>query len=175
MASDGEWRQFLADQVRQSSRLWLRLAFNILRDPTLVEDACQEALLRAWDRRDQLREPKHLNAWMARSVINESFLVLRRRKSERRVLEKVSEIDPVAVQVSTTLDREELASALEQLPEDVRTVVVLRVMDGLSGNDVKDLLGCSASQVSRLLHEGLEQLRRRMNDEKIQSKESVRP
>jgi DNA-directed RNA polymerase specialized sigma24 family protein len=46
-------------------------------------------------------------------------------------------------------------------------------MEGLSGNDVKELLGCSASQVSRILHEGLEHLRRLMNDRDAQSKEGA--
>ena len=32
-------------------------------------------------------------------------------------------------------------------------------MEGLAGNDVKELLGCSAAEVSRQLHRGLEQLR----------------
>ena len=47
MPTDGEWRQFLAEQVRRSSRLWFRLSFNILRETSLAEDACQQALLRA--------------------------------------------------------------------------------------------------------------------------------
>src|SRR5205809_50456 len=53
---------------------------------------------------------------------------------------------------------------LAALPESLRAVVTLRIMEGLSGNEVKDLLGYSASQVSRMLHEGLEQLRNVLTD-----------
>jgi RNA polymerase sigma-70 factor (ECF subfamily) len=173
MVSDGEWRQFLADQVRRSSRLWFRLAFNILREPSMAEDACQQALLRAWNNREQLREPNHLTAWMARSVINESFLLLRRRQTERRALDKIARTDRGKGAAGNWWDREAVSSALETLPEPVRAVVVLRVMEGVSGNDVKDLLGCSASQVSRMLHEGLEQLRRVMNDRDVESTEGA--
>ena len=49
--------------------------------------------------------------------------------------------------------------AMDRLPETARMVVALRVMHGLSGNEVKDLLGCSAGEVSRQLHRGMEQLR----------------
>ncbi len=173
MPTDGEWRQFLAEQVRRSSRLWFRLSFNILRETSLAEDACQQALLRAWSRRDQLREPNHLNAWMARSVINESFLLLRRKQSERRAFEKISRNEREQGGEQPWIDREALVAALEQLPEATRSVVCLRIMEGLSGNDVKELLGCSASQVSRMLHEGLEHLRRLMNDRDAQSKEGA--
>ena len=43
----------------------------------------------------------------------------------------------------------------------------------MSGNEVKELLGCSASQVSRALHEGLEQLRTILNDRDVESKEDA--
>ena len=55
--------------------------------------------------------------------------------------------------------REAVVQAMDRLPETARTVVALRLMQGMSGNEVKDLLGCSASEVSRQLHAGMEQLR----------------
>ena len=52
-----------------------------------------------------------------------------------------------------------ILQALFGLGLATRTVVVLRTMQGLSGQQVKQRLGCSASLVSQLLHKGLDRLR----------------
>jgi RNA polymerase sigma-70 factor, ECF subfamily len=158
--SDRDWRELLAEQVRQHARLWFRLAYDVLHDAHAAEDVCQQALLRAWSNRDQLRDAGQLRAWISRTVVNESLQVLRRRRVEVRARdhhakpEVTRELpdDPIAA-------REQVVMGLEALSEPVRAVVALRIMEGMSGNNVKELLGCSAAQVSRMLHEGLDQLR----------------
>jgi RNA polymerase sigma-70 factor (ECF subfamily) len=158
--SDREWRELLAEQVRGNARLWFRLAYDILHDAHAAEDVCQQALLRGWTSRDRLRDPAQLRAWIARTVVNESLQVLRRRRVEERArqhhVRRDANIDPPDEPLAA---REAVVMGLSALSEPVRAVVALRVMEGMSGNDVKDLLGCSAAQVSRMLHEGLDQLR----------------
>ena len=160
-----EWRQLLAGQVREHSRLWFRLAFNVLRDAQAAEDVCQQALLRALTQRESIRDPRMLKSWMARTVVNESLTLLRRRGAEGRALTRQAQMAPTQTTADTTEDREAVMAGLATLPEDIRTVVALRVMEGVSGNEVKDLLGCSAGQVSRMLHEGLDRLRRVLQDQ----------
>ncbi len=54
------------------------------------------------------------------------------------------------------------ANALAELPELTQTVVVLRLVEQLSGKEVKAILGCSGSEVSRRLHAGMDHLRERL-------------
>jgi len=158
--SDEHWRGLLAEQVRLHARLWFRLAYDILRDAHAAEDVTQQALLRGWANRDQLRDGGQLRAWISRTVINESLVVLRHRRVARRALDKQSCYDSTAEHApDQTAMRETVVIGLSALSEPVRAVVALRIMEGMSGNDVKDLLGCSAAQVSRMLHQGLDQLR----------------
>lgn len=160
--NDGVWEQVLADQLRQHSRLFFRLAYGILRDASAADDACQQAFLKAWERRDGLQDQPALRGWLAQVVINESLLLVRRRKVEQRAMLARTEASPVQGperDVHRTDLRQAVVGALDQLPERTRVVVALRVMQGLTGNQVKDLLGCSASEVSRQLHGGMEQLR----------------
>ena len=164
---DAQWRSLLAEQIGQSHRLLYRLAYGILRDPAAAEDACQQALVKAWERRKELRDPGVLRSWLARVVVTESLQARRRGNIERRVLS-----DPVWQNkehrpVDPDL-REGVLKAMEQLPEQARLIVALRVMQGVSGNEVKDLLGCSAPEVSRQLHRGLEMLAEMMEDWKPQ-------
>lgn len=146
-------------------RLLFRAAFDILKDATLAEDVVQQAFLKAWERRTDIAHPEFLKQWLIRAVVNGGLEMLRRRKTEKRLL-KLGTIarDPSGIPTAETAElRELLLNAVADLPELSRAIVALRVLEGMSGNKVKDLLGCSAAEVSRHLHRGLEQLRRAMS------------
>jgi RNA polymerase sigma-70 factor, ECF subfamily len=157
---DQLWRQLLTEQIRLHSRLFLRLAWGVLHDSHAAQDVCQLALLKAWQQRDRMHNAVRTKAWLARVVVNESLQLMRRRKLEQRVHSEIGQMAEHADGSSTSpVLRSMLEEALVSLPEPVRLVVVLRIMDGLSGNEVSELLGCSPSEVSRRLHAGLERLR----------------
>ena len=167
---DEGWRALLVERVRADGRLYFRLAVGVLRDAHGAEEVCQQAMLKAWDQRDRI-EPAKLRAWLARVVVNESLYVARRRKVERKSLTMQADgaTSPAPTPVEALATREAVMRAMERLPELARTVVALRVMQGLSGNEVKDLLGCSAAEVSRQLHAGMEQLRGLLADFEVRS------
>lgn len=161
MAHTG-WDGRLTEQIRQNGRLFFRLAYTVLRDAAAAEDACQQAFLRAWQERDRVGpEDAALKGWLARTVINNSLQVVRRAKVERRAVAARGYAAPASAGPAGEQDelREAVLAAVGRLPEPTRLVVALRVLEGMSGNDVRDLLGCSAAEVSRQLHRGLEQLR----------------
>lgn len=150
----------LAEQVRLHSRLLFRLAWGVLRDSHAAEDVCQQALPKAWQERDHIRDTVSAKAWLARVVVNESLQLVRRRELERRVqAEGVQLAEYADGRGASPLLRTMLEEALLTLPEPVRLVVVLRTMDGLSGIEVSELLDCSPSDISRRFHDGLDRLR----------------
>ena len=154
------WDSQLTAQLEDQSPALYRLAYGFLRDGHAAEDVCQEAFTKAWQHRGRLRRRTALGGWLVRVVTNECLQVLRRRKvatkaTVRQGLELTQPLGPDAqVELKDAVTR-----ALGELPERTRLVVVLRLMQGRSGNEVKQMLGCSASQVSRRLHEGMEYLR----------------
>jgi RNA polymerase sigma-70 factor (ECF subfamily) len=153
--------QRLASQVYAQGRSLFRVAFGILRDAEAAEDACQQAFLKAWEHQDTLRSPDALRSWLTQTVIHESLRAYRRRKTEGRVLENQSRVVPAfsADNPGAGEQREKVLASVSELPEPTRTVVVLRVLEGLSGNEVKEIMQCSAVEVSRHLHRGMEILR----------------
>jgi len=164
--ANSEWDRLLSEQIRQNGRFFFRLAHNVLRDAQLAEDVCQQALLRAWEERERIQSGPTLKSWLARTVVNNSLQLVRRGKVERRVLGHQAYVRPDEEGPPGTReeDREAVLAALNRLPEPTRLVVALRVLEGMAGNDVKELLGCSAAEVSRQLHRGLEQLRGMLTD-----------
>jgi RNA polymerase sigma factor (sigma-70 family) len=120
-------------------------------------------MLKAWDGRDGI-EPAKLRAWLARVVVNEALYVARRQKVERRTLAWQAAASTTGAMAAAgpgdeLAVREAVIRALDRLPETPRTVVALRLIEGMSGNEVKALLGCSAAEVSRQLHAGMKRLR----------------
>jgi RNA polymerase sigma factor (sigma-70 family) len=154
------WQSLLAGQVEANGRLCFRVAFGVLGQAAAAEDACQQAFLKAWESREKIQDAAALRAWLLRVVVNEALQALRRSKTERRVLNDQIERRAGEPAVANQNDmRESILLALAGLPEPTRTIVVMRLMDGRSGNEVKEFLGCSASEVSRRLHDGIAMLR----------------
>lgn len=157
--------ELLAEQVREHGRLFFRLAYGVLRDEQAAEDACQQAILKALEQQQpqDLENPAALRAWLAKVVLNESLQVLRRRRTEQRVMEVMDQQGRAGPREHNPAEhdllRQSVLDAMLRLPEDLRLVAALRIMEGLRGNEVKDLLGCSASEVSRQLHQAMERLR----------------
>ncbi len=159
------WHATLTASLREHGRLYYRLAWGILRDNAASEDVCQDAFAKACERPDVPREPRALKAWLATVVVNQSYYLARRRKTEKRVVEHRGANAPQSVAPSQAEDRREsVIAAMEQLPEPSRLVVTLRIMEEMSGRQVQDLVGCSAAEVSRRLHSGMDELRKLLAD-----------
>ena len=160
IGSDDVWRELLTDAVREHGRLLFRLAYGILRQSAHAEEVCQQAFLNAWEQRQTLQGPGALRAWLTKIVVNESLQFARRCRLERQGLESGLSLPDLPEVMWREADaRESVTAALGKLPELTRAVVALRLMEGMSGNQVKDMLGCSATEVSRQLYAGMEQLR----------------
>ena len=156
----GRWAKLLAEQAEENGRLYFRLAYRIVKDASAAEDACQQALLKAMNQGEQINDPGKLRAWLSQIVVRESLQLARKRGAEER---RIGRLAPVQTSDQIRGEAEALqravAEGLDALDPQIRVVVVLRVLEGYSGNQVKELLNCSAADVSRRLHSGLAQLR----------------
>lgn len=162
---DDQWSGRLDSHVRERGRFYHRLAYGVLRSQETAADVCQQAFLRAWQQRDRIRDLDAIGEWLVRVVLNESFCVLRRSRAERKALANRGQSGGDEPGPAVLAERRDmLLAALAQLPGPIREVVVLRTVEGMSGNEVSSLLRTSPSDVSRRLHEGLDRLREFLHD-----------
>jgi RNA polymerase sigma-70 factor (sigma-E family) len=129
----------------------VRLAAAITGSPETAQDLVQDAFVRlhgAWDR---VHKPR---AYLRRAVVNACHSHHRRRRIERR---HQSLAEPES---SAQLEANELADALDALPYRQRAALVLRFYTDLSDVDIASALHCRPGTVASLVHRGLEQLRR---------------
>ena len=163
--TDHQWRGLLEEQVADHGRLLFKMAFRVVRDGSLAEEVCQQALLKAWQGREEIRDGAALRGWLVRTVTNESLMLIRRQQAEKRALRVRQETLPSgdAGEDDRLALREELLGALGRLPSDEAIVVTLRLLEQMSGNAVADALELSAAEVSRRLTRGLGLMRQSLS------------
>ena len=143
--------------MRAHNRLLFRIARSILKDEAEAEDAVQEAYLAAYRGIGGFRGGAKLSTWLARIVMNEAYMRLRKRRRAAVVpLESAPRArgeDDLHSREGTVSDdmrpesgamRAEIRRILEQridaLPEQFRTVFVLRDVEELSVEETAECL-----------------------------------
>jgi RNA polymerase sigma-70 factor (ECF subfamily) len=124
-----------------------------------TDDLCQEAFLQIFRSLPRWKPGTNLDSWVYRIVMNVSVDHLRRKGLSKTALERLArEPGTGAPQV---LDRESSAlvrEALDQLPPDQKSVVVLRVHEGLSHERIAEIVEAPVPTVRWRLFAALEKL-----------------
>lgn len=122
-----------------------RVAYVIIGDRSLAQDATQSAWIAAWTRLRSIRDPDRIRPWLLAITANEARQILRRR-GRATVVELVLDVggaprsDP-----STTIQLLDLSRALGQLSPDDRALLALRYVGGVDAKELGAATGRSAS------------------------------
>ncbi|HEY8171011.1 MAG TPA: RNA polymerase sigma factor [Candidatus Limnocylindria bacterium] len=154
-------REAFAVLVHQVSDSLYAVAFRILRDSTLAEDALQNALVLAWRRLPKLRDPDRFEAWIHRILVHACYDEFNRARSKRPTFVTVLPNDHPGVPdtSSSVADRDELERAFRSLTVEQRAVFVLHHYVGLPLVEVADVLGIPAGTARSRLHYAIAKLR----------------
>jgi RNA polymerase sigma-70 factor (ECF subfamily) len=161
-ASRGD-RDAFASLVHQVSDSLFAVAFRILRDTGLAEDALQNALVTAWRQLPHLRESSRFEAWIHRILVHACYDESRRSRqfaANIRVLDIGSSSSPDSSR--SLADRDELEQAFRRVPLDQRAVFVLHHYVGLPLVEVAETLGIPAGTARSRLHYATRSLRTAM-------------
>ena len=164
----GDHEAFRVLVERNQGRLY-RLALRVLRDEDAARDAVQEGLLKAYASLDRFEERSRFSTWVYRLVLNQCIDLRRRERADRRV--QWPEGDPVedaALEPAIDADlpppsgpleevarketREQIARAVDALPEATRATLLLREVDGLSYAEIADVQRIPRGTVMSRLH-----------------------
>lgn len=121
--------------VQRQQRQMYRIALSYTASSADAEDAMQDALLRAWNRRDTLRDISLFGTWLNRILINECKTLLRGRRRQT-VMDDLPDIAvPPPDEGSMAL-----RTALFALPEKYRIPLVLHLLEGYTLPETAALL-----------------------------------
>ncbi len=150
-------RAFFIAEIETCSDMMYRVAWSILRNEADVQDALQDAVLKAWEKRDKLREEKYFRTWMIRILINVCY-------DTQRIHRKIVPLDKIPVQSSSAPDPD-LAMALEALPEKLRLPLVLCYSEGMTYEEAADVLRIPMTTLRGRLRRGKKELRKELDAE----------
>jgi RNA polymerase sigma-70 factor (ECF subfamily) len=163
-------RAAFADLLRRYERRVFSVANTMLRNPDDAKDVCQEAFWKAHNALASFDGDAQFFTWMYRITVNLAIDYLRKRRGERvefddaRANGEAEAGDPTGISprrlgfdpVHALEDRElreQLMAALALLSPAHRAVLVLREVEGLSYQEMADVIGCSIGTImSRLFH-----------------------
>jgi len=145
--------------MRRHNRVLYRIARSILKDEAEAEDAVQDAYLAAFRGIGRFQGGSKLSTWLARIVINEAYQRLRKQKRAASVVpldayEGSEEADmtdgttelPEAAAMRAEL-RRMLERKIDELPEQFRTVYVLREVEEMTVEETAQCLDVPAETV----------------------------
>jgi RNA polymerase sigma-70 factor, ECF subfamily len=138
----------------------VHLATRLVRDPDAAEDCAQETIVGAWRRRDQLRDPAALPAWLRRSLVNRVIDRARAHHDELDIdaVEANWHDDAWSVQPERVLERaelrDELEDALARLPVIYRVPVVLHDVLGWTGPEIARAMEAALPATKQRLRRG---------------------
>lgn len=151
-----------------------RLALRMVGDPDEAEGIVQESFITACAKMDSFRGESALRTWLHRIVVNTALMRLRKRRPERLQIDPSDEgtqlplmlVNNAEEPLEAVLDRElgdELSQAIMQLPETLRTALVLRDLEELSTREAAEALGITESALKVRLHRARAALREKLS------------
>ena len=162
--------QACRDLVQGHQRMVYHLALNLLGNPEDARDLSQDVFLTVFRSIHRFRGDSALQTWIYRIVVNQARNQQRwwrRRKRADQVSLEAVFVDPPAPAATTSperaLDRKELRrrlwGALERLPFEQRSAVVLRELHGMRYAEIAFSLGVSIAAVKSRLARARQTLR----------------
>ena len=145
------------------------LAYRVLGNAADAEDAAQDAFLAAYRNFPKFRGESKVSTWLYRIAVNAALMKLRRDRPRAFLtqtgyddMQLVSPTDgPERLALNSEL-REHLERGLDLLPDNLKTAVVLRDVQGLNNEEAAEVLEISVSSLKARLHRGRVLLRKHL-------------
>jgi len=162
--------------VRRYETKVFNLALRFTRNQEDAEEVLQDVFTTIYKKIDGFQGKSAFSSWLYRIVVNAAFMKLRKRKQQHAV--SIEDLSPLVKQTfldqecgyslrSDTISmnrelKEQLHGAIHRLPPQYRAVFVLRDVDGLSNQEVGEILQLSIPAVKSRLHRSRLLLRKKL-------------
>tara|TARA_B100001250_G_scaffold142830_1_gene122242 strand:+ start:428 stop:1042 length:615 start_codon:yes stop_codon:yes gene_type:complete len=173
----GDYPAFDLLVLKYQSRV-IAISIKYVKDVQLAEDIAQETFFKAYKSIENFREESAFYTWLYRIAANTAINYLSSKKRKSELLESdVSNKEGEAIDVfdlpggdspedilSANSLREEIFKSMSNLPEEIRTAVTLREFEGLSYEEIAEIIGCPLGTVRSRIFRGRELLQQTISE-----------
>jgi len=143
-----------------------RLALRIVKNEEEAHDVVQDSLIKVWNKREKLAEIDNPDAYCMTITRNMGIDKLRGRKMETTDIEQQFDLkSKVADPERQLVAKQELSLVMQvvnNLPENHRTVIQLRDIEGYSYKEISEMTGYTLEKVKVYLHRARTKLRHQL-------------
>ena len=166
-------RQAYRKLVEKYQQRIYSIAYGVLHNREDSLDVCQDVFIKAFRKLEKFRGESSFYTWLYRIAINMAIDYRRKRKVTVEVeyndaLKPDEEIEKQSIKTQAEnpaekLDRKEInklvMEAIQTLPDEQKTVLILREIEGLPYDEIAETIGISIGTVMSRLHYGRKKLR----------------
>jgi RNA polymerase sigma-70 factor, ECF subfamily len=121
-----------------------------------VDDLVQDVFLTAYTRIRELREPAAFGGWIAAIARNRATDYLRQSREQLELPDELPGGDPIEAETFAVLE------VIRRLPDAYRDTLLMRLVEGMSGQEIADRTGLAPGSVRVNLHRGMKLLREKL-------------
>lgn len=145
-----------------------KFAYGYVKNQDIALDLIHEAIVKAIQKRETLKNPEYLKSWFYRILINECLGYMRKNK---KVLpfENVKDSN-ITEQMEELIDKNEyidLYDAIDQLPSNLKTIIMLRYFEDMKLDEISQVTKTNLSTIKSRLYKALRILRIDMKGEQL--------
>lgn len=154
LAKDKDQVAFRRLIENEKSKLY-RIGKGILKSDFDVDDAIQETILKAWLKLGTLKDNKSFSTWITRILINECYIILRKKVNIADVTGYDIATKDSSIDVNNKID---VWNSLEKLNDDFKLPLILYFFEDLSYEDISAILNIPKGTVRSRISRGKEKL-----------------
>jgi len=151
-------------------------AYYSLRTREDAEDITQDVFIRLWQHWRKV-DHQRMGAWLMRVAHNSVVDHVRKYRNEKQRVDLQHSLEDAASVEDTSLEsqqfRQQLESAISELNDPYRSIIIMRDIQGLSYLEIEQTLNLSQSQVKVYLHRGRRQLRENESLRKVAAEHAI--
>ena len=154
----------------------IQLVNRYIKDPSEAQDVAQEAFIKAYRALADFRGEAAFFTWLYRIAINtaKNYLLSRSRRSanyqvdiqDAEALENAPQLQGLETPERELLNQEiidAIKASIEELPEDMRTAIVLREFEGMSYEEIAEAMDCPVGTVRSRIFRAREAIDNKLN------------
>lgn len=154
--------ELIVSYIIENQDKFYRLAYTYARNQDDALDIVQNAVCKALDHYEELRDRNAVKTWFYRILVNESYTYIKKRKRELPSEEELNGEIPYYERGYESSD--EIYEQINRLEEDVQRIIKLRYFEELTLKEISDVMKLNLNTVKTKLYRGLKLLRQNIQE-----------